>query len=303
MAEKQSKAPEAAATVNWFDPFWADTDYEEAPAEVGKLPPRASTARPMLRKQTAPDLSGRKKIWELIGEGNAGKTLLARWMGGEMLAHSMLDTTVLAALAPGNRNLTRFFQTVMQPDTSDPRATAIWAQKALLGIAKRQLNGIFDYGGGDASKALLIEAMPSIVETLEQQGVALIAAYLLTPRTEDLVYLRTFEEMGFQPRATALVLNLSTGADDPSVFSAIRNHPVYKAALDRGAVELWMPALDRRLSLLIERNLLHFRQARDGIVPEGLQAPVLGMVDRLPVRDWLLQMDEAFSPVRSWLPW
>lgn len=300
MADKTKPAP---GTSDWLANFWGDTEYEEVPADVGTLPPRSASKRPVLRQQRVRDLSKFRKVWGLHGEGHSGKTLVARLFGGELLEHGLFDTAVLAALAPGNRNLTKFFANVMQPDSSDPKSTAAWTQRALSGIAKRQMHAVFDFGGGDVAMASLIESVPSLGDAMEQQGVALIAAYFLTPRIEDLVYLRTYAELGYKPSGTALILNLGVAGDDPSVFTPMRNHPVYKAALDGGAVELWLPALDRKLSLLIERNRLHFRQARDGIVPEGLQAPVLGMMDRLAVRDWMMQAFEAFEPVKSWLPW
>jgi hypothetical protein len=303
MAEKPEKTNPAPATSDWLKNFWGETEYEEAPADVGLLPPRSASTRPVLRQQKVRDLSKFRKVWSFHGEGNSGKTLVARLFGGELLEHGLFDAAVMAALAPGNRNLTKFFTNVMQPDSSDPRATAAWTQRALSGIAKRQMNAVFDFGGGDAAMASLIEAVPSLAEAMEQQGIALIAAYLLTPRIEDLVYLRTYTEMGYKPSGTALILNLASAGNDPSVFTPMRNHPLYKAALNNGAVELWLPTLERRISLLIERNKLHFRQARDGIVPEGLQAPVLGIMDRLAVRDWMMQVFESFEPVKTWVPW
>src|SRR5690348_16441915 len=203
MAEKPEKPKPGPATSDWIASFWSEAEYEELPADVGRLPPRSASTKPVLRQHRVRDLSKFQKVWGLHGEGNSGKTLVARLFGGEMLEHGMFDNAVLATLAPGNRNLTKFFANVMQPESSDPKATAAWTQRALTGIAKRRMNAIFDFGGGDAAMASLIEAVPSLGEMLESQGIALIAAYLLTPRIEDLVYLRTYQELGYKPSGTA----------------------------------------------------------------------------------------------------
>src|ERR1700750_2524848 len=92
--------------------------------------------------------------------------------------------------------------------------------------------------------------MPTLAEAMEEQGIGLIAAYMLTPRVDDLASLVTFEQSGFRPRATALILNLAK-ADTPAAFDAIRRQPAYRAAMARGAVELWMPALSQGVSLRI----------------------------------------------------
>src|SRR5271166_2278005 len=123
-------------------------------------------------------------------------------------------------------------------------------------------------GGGDVSLIRTIDAMPTLADSLEEQGIGLVAAYMLTPRVDDLASLVTFERRGFRPRATALILNLAK-ADTPTAFDAVRRHPVYKEAIARGAVEIWMPELSQGVSLRIERARVQFREARDGLAPAG----------------------------------
>lgn len=301
----RTKAATRPADDDWLAGFFDEPVYQETPVDAAllRLPPGASGPAVPMREQVARDLSAFRKAWGLHGEGNSGKTLLARLMGGELLARGQADSTILAALAPANRNLTWFFQRVMQPESSDTKVTAAFAQRLLSGLAKRGMHGILDFGGGDAAWAALVRAMPALAETYEPQGLAVIAAYVLTPRLADLGFLTTYSEMGYRPSAEALILNLWAAGDDPSVFAPMRQHPVYKAALDRGAVEIWLPTLDRKLSGLIERNMMHFRQAMEGVVPEGSKAPVFGPMDRMTVRDWHTQTLEAFAPVATWMPW
>jgi hypothetical protein len=106
--------------------------------------------------------------------------------------------------------------------------------------------------------------------------------------------LGVFENRGFQPQATALILNLGKAENfDAKLFGPTRRHPAYQKAIDRGAVELWMPGLfPAELAARIENKLLHFHDARDGGVPEGVL-----------VRQWMEDMAKELQPVETWMPW
>ena len=89
-----------------------------------------------------------------------------------------------------------------------------------------------------------------------------------------------------------------------TAFDALRRQAAYKAALDRGAVELWMPALEpQSLALQIEQQRLQFHQARDGDVPAGRNASYISALERVMIREWMTRMDEEFAAVDTWLPW
>ena len=301
MSDKVKPAPKIMTMAEII----ADMEREDTDiAEVGELAPLSAAEIIPRTPRTMPvaDLTGLAKLWELIGEGNSGKTMLARWMVDRLIEHGLLDMAAVVALAPGNRNLAQFVRTVMQPPTSDPKATAEYARKAMMAMAKGRRNGIFDFGGGDASKRRLIQAMPDLAFRMEEAGLALIAAYVLTPRSADLTFLKTYEGLGYQPRATALVLNLAR-AETPAAFDGIRRQPEYKAALARGAVELWMPAMPQDVALRIERAQVQFSQARDGEAPEGRKPANISLLERVMVREWLEAMDAEFRAVEGWLPW
>lgn len=280
-----------------------DDEGREVPA-IGPLPslsghgviPRSPRTLPV------PDLTRSLKAWLLLGEGNVGKTLYARALLAKLLDLDAADGTILAAIAPGNRNLERFAEGVMQPPGLDSRETAAWLHKFLHAMARRRRHGILDSGGGDQATAEMIRAAPDLPERLEEGGLALVAAYFFGPRVDDLVYLADHEARGFRPRATALVLNLAR-AESPSAFDDIRRQPAYRAALDRGAVELWLPALAQDVALAIERKGLNFGQARDGVSPEGRDVAPLGMLQRTQLRNWLAAVDAELAPIGSWMPW
>jgi hypothetical protein len=223
-------------------------------------------------------------------------------LGGELHVHDKLDRTLLAALDPANRTLADFFSAVMQPPTSNPAETVSWLQNLLEFLTKHRGNAVLDFGGGDVSLAQLVAKMPTLAEAMEEQGIGLIAAYMLTPRVDDLASLMTFERSGFRPRATALILNLAK-ADTPAAFDAIRRQPAYKAAIARGAVELWMPALSQGVSLRIERARVQFREAREGLAPEGRKPASISLLERVEVREFLERMAAEFQPIDGWMPW
>ena len=277
----------------------ADVEIRPLPSTQGK-----GMRRPLRQAVQADDMRGMAKAILLIGAGGSGKTTLARWMGEEVCRRPGLgEKTLIAAFDPTNRTLADFFQHVMQPETSDPADVADWVRDMLSFMIKNRAPAIMDSGGGDVSIARLIEAAPDLASVMHEEGLALIPFYMLTPRVDDLAILATFEQAGFQPKATALILNMAT-ADTPAAFDAIRRQPAYRAAIDRGAVELWMPALEpQSIALSIERARSPFYHARDGVASTALVAPNISLFDRVFVRGWLNKMNEEFGIVEAWMPW
>jgi len=74
------------------------------------------------------------------------------------------------------------------------------------------------------------------------------------------------------------------------------------ASLARGAVEIVMEALGADVAQKIERKRLHFHNARDGVSHSPKVPLVMGLDSRV-VAAWLKAMDEAFAPIKGWLPW
>jgi hypothetical protein len=303
VANEKTTAPPTKPALSLAAMFGQVPDQDDYVTEVAGLPPSHTPVQRAVARRPAADLSGLAKLWELIGPGGVGKTLLGRWLGGKLLERGQHDQTLLAALDPGNRTLAAFFDNVMQPPSADPVATTAWLREVLKFSAKHRANGILDFGGGDQSKIRLLELAASIADTMEQDGVALVATYVMSPRVDDIAALKTFETMGFRPKATALILNLGR-AESPAAFDAIRQQPAYKNALDRGAVEIWLPKLEPEgLALEIERRRLHFHDARDGAVQAGQKPSSISLLERVIIREWLERMDAEFAAVRTWLPW
>jgi len=136
---------------------------------------------------------------------------------------------------------------------------------------------------------------------LESSGVAVVAAYLLGPQTDDLSPLATLEGAGFQPAATALVLNeglIEASLPREEAFARILRHSAFREAAARGAVPLWMPRLLPAAEIEARRVL--FGQAAIGAVREGRKQTALGPFDQGRTRAWLEAMRAELAPVQSW---
>ncbi len=72
-----------------------------------------------------------------------------------------------------------------------------------------------------------------------------------------------------------------------------------RAAVERGAVQLWMPRLIPAREIEVRRIL--FSEARDAIQPEGRRVTPLGPFDRARVRLWLERTAQEFAPIQTWL--
>ena len=179
----------------------------EMPLATADVPVRPVSDGPVI------DLSERPKVWFVCGPGGAGKTTYAKWLVARMMERG--GEALLAALDPTNRSLASWFDGVEQPPTRDSAHIARWLREFLEHLMTERSAGVLDFGGGDVALHRIVDVAPDLVATLETAGLAVVAAYLLTPRIDDLAVLQTMEAVGFHPRATLLVLN--EGRADPTL--------------------------------------------------------------------------------------
>jgi hypothetical protein len=276
-------------------------DEDELP--VG-LPSPSATVAPPPPSASSIDLADKPKIWFAIGPGRSGKTMLLRY-AAEMCIARGATPPIVAAADPQNRSLKNYMD-VHEPPTNDAAATARWLESLLRHAMEEKVSALVDLGGGDTALHKLLAAVPALATELDGAGVTPVAVYLLGPRVDDLASLGSFEAMGFQPAATAIVCN--EGLADPTIdredaFARILRHSAYRRAVDRGAVPLWMPALaPPELVQEIEAKRISFIQARDAISPNGRKLAPLAPFDRSRVRKWLDTMAVEMAPILSWLP-
>jgi hypothetical protein len=281
-----------------------DSDLDDATASeeiaIGRSIPTAAAAPLYPAGAAAAVLSEAIKVVMAIGLGSTGKTSLMRWFTERSVAKG--SPARLAAVDPENRELRDYFANVLEPRGNDPESTARWLRDFVDRLIATKTPALIDFGGGDTSLAALLREVPDLVAVMEDQGLTPVAIYPLSPRLSDLAPLKALEDAGFQPRATALVLNEGRAetADRERWFDPIRRHSIYRAVIDRGAVEIWMPKL--AVAKKVEDRRLRYQQARDGIVPDGRKVQPLGVLDRSSVRNWLTRMDAAFAPIQSWIP-
>lgn len=288
----------AADVVHLFRPG-AEAEVAEEVSVGRRLTSTTDTAAPVTVGPVA-DLSNRPKVLMTIGAGNSGKTTFLRWVAER--ATGAGSTALFAALDPENRELRDYFADVHEPPSYDPAKVTQWLETFLSFAMREKISAAIDFGGGDTTLGRLVSETPDIAATMEEAGVSPVAIYLLSPRLADLSPLATLEEAGFRPQATALVLN--EGRADPTMtreqaFERTMKHSAFRAAIDRGAVQLWMPRLVPAKE--VEDRRIRFEQARDAIMPEGRRVTPLGPFDRGRVRAWLARMEAEFTPISSWL--
>jgi hypothetical protein len=275
---------------------------DPAQSDSAVLPsPRLSAARTALRPEPRPtptsviDLTGQPKVIMASGTGGTGKTTLLRWICEKAFERDDGNQLMLATVDPVNRELAQYFADTVSPNTRD---AAAWLERLLAKIVETKWSAAIDFGGGDTSLPKLVEEIPDLLTVMNEAAIAPVAMYLLSPRVDDLTPLSEMQEAGFQPKATALVLNegrVDTSRDPAREFALLRRHPVYRAAIENGAVEVWMPRL--YAAQQIEARRITYRQAA-----AGTGTAPLGVFDRSRVHRWLATMDTAFAPIASWMP-
>ncbi|MBS0641392.1 MAG: hypothetical protein JSS43_16090 [Proteobacteria bacterium] len=288
---KPHKSPVATLLADDDDLPVANLDLSHA---MTSAPTLASTTT------TAVNLTSTAKVLLALGQGGTGKTTLLRWIADRMTTREDGDM-MLATVDPINRELLQYYPAALSPQTQDPAKIAEWLEKALVALMRRKQSAAIDFGGGDTSLQRLVTEVPDLHAMLVGAGVHPVCFYMLSPRETDITPLALMQQAGFRPEATALMLNLGRAdlTRDPELeFRQLRRQPAYRAALDAGAVEIWMPRL--YAAKPIEDRRITFQQALTGQMPDG--RPGLGPFDRSRLHHWLKAMDEAFAGVTSWLP-
>lgn len=272
---------------------------EELP--VG-LPPASTSMSAVTPLASSIDLTGKPKVWFAVGPGRSGKTMLLRYVAEVSVGQGA--TPIVAAADPQNRSLKNYME-VEEPPTNDATATSRWLEALLRHTMEQKASALVDLGGGDTSLHKLLSTVPDLAAALEESGVAPVAIYTLGPRVDDLASLASFEAIGFKPAATALICNEGLGdptTDREDAFARVRRHSAYRAAMARGASEVWMPRLDAAVAQEIEAKRLGFVQARDALSPARRKVVPLGPFDRSRVRLWLNAVSAEMAPIASWLP-
>ena len=267
-------------------------------------PVRRRRPAPVAPATSVPPATSGTRLVVLVGAGNVGKSVIAR-----LLAEWAQEQGRTVGLVDADRHhatLSSFFAGAMRPEDGlgdaelTDAAMAGFYEQMILGMLDQRASVVFDVTGGDTTFARLADEL-DLGALLAARDVMPVVMHVVGPRIQDLTDLQQMEESSFRPVHTVLVLNEGTvrGAAVPErAFDAVRGHPVYRAALARGAVEVVLPALEPMRE--VDRRRLLFAEAAAGTVKPG-QAP-LSPFDAARVRTWLPRAVAAFAPVREWLP-
>ena len=217
------------------------------------------------------DLSGKPKALFFIGRGR---------------------DFIVSAADPTNRALVNYLDDVAQPPTTDPLEVRDWLLAFLQHAMSLKVSLMIDLGGGDTSLTELLKVLPNLTDVMEEGGIAPVALHLMGTDAHDLHALALTEDMGFQPKATAIVLNqVYARGGQRYRFDEVTSHPVYQAAINRGAVPIWMPALIEEVARYC---------ARDG--GRFLDLPRSKPFFAQALKNWLGAMSAEFSPISTWWP-
>jgi hypothetical protein len=261
-----------------------DDDLPETPLSAPRL---TQEALPAPSLASAVDLSGKPRVVMTFGAGRSGKSTFLRWTVERAIDRDGETGAVLATVDALRPTLQRFFPSAIVPKQPDG------LERLISRLIELKRTAAIDFGA-DASLVPLLTQVPNMHQMMLDHGVEPVVLYLLSPRSADLTVLMAMEAARFQPTATALILNMGTmvGQDPEGEFGQLRRHSVYKAAVERGAVEIWMPRLFAAKA--VEDRGIAFRKA---VGADG----GLGLFDRSRVANWLTAMDLACAPIASWL--
>ncbi len=246
------------------------------------------------------NLDGVPKIIFAAGRGKTGKTTTLRWMAETSLVNG--SQVLMGDIDPTNASFSTYFQGVHKPTEADnPVVTLKWLEQFIQHAIRHRMSAQIDLGGGDTTLRRLVAELPNLASMITEEGSAPVLLYMVGPQIDDLSPIATMAERGFHPEATAIVMNeaaIEPGMSRDAAFARIHRHSVFREALTRGAIPIYMPKL--LVADAIEARRMHFIDARDGGTGTG-KAP-LGAFDRARVRSWLDAMDRQFAGIRSWMP-
>lgn len=226
------------------------------------------------------------------GRGRSGKSTGLRYLA-QRAQDAGRDVTI--ADADQRATLTGFFSDVLRPKRQDDKAVHAWLDGLVNAQAETPITIILDRNGGDqafgrfAADVGLTELLPSV-------GIMPVALHFIGADVSDLTDLKLAETGGgFTPEATVLILNAGTitdGTPADEAFEEVKAHPVYKAALQRGAREVLLP----RHFCIAAVDELGIRFA------DAATDTRLGLTNRQRSVMWQRAVEEALLPVREWLP-
>jgi len=238
------------------------------------------------------------KLVILNGRGHSGKTVTAQWIIDR--AQMQGREIYIGDADPTNGALAAYFDNVSRPPNADLDDTEDWVKAFIDRLIIERFNAIVDSGAGTTIWKSLNRKL-DFTDLAQKFGLEFVSIYLFTPDIDDLAVMRDLEDSGFAPEATILVLNEGVVPGHRSfetAFKPVIDHPVFKAARQRGAQMVAIPRLGSATEIGLRR--LTMSAAERGESKGG--HPPLGPISRQLITTWLRTMEQNFSHVAHWLP-
>jgi len=225
----------------------------------------------------------RPKLIVPIGSGRTGKSFWSRWFIDRAAEHRLqleiIDGDTI------NPSVASLYKRALVPPAVRGDQPA-WFERTIGSAVEGRRSALLDLGSGLFDDWL---AELPLAETLEENGVDLIAVYLLAPDAYSLPRLPYILDLIKAPR-TLIVLNEWSFDSDKAraAFAPILSNRVVAAAQADGARIVTMPHLD-------DAEALDAIRAQRG---EGASSAV---ADYPAICAWLTRMEENIAPVADWL--
>lgn len=232
------------------------------------------------------------KLVVAYGRGGSGKSTAIRFLAERA---QVAGRDLVIADADPRATLGHYFSGVVRPSHTEEVVVSEWLDALVNQQAETPMTVILDRNGGDQAFGRFALSL-GLTALLPSVSVTPVALHSFGTDPGDVADLAAVEADGsFCPEATALILNAGAIKDGRPVeiaFSAVREHPAYRAALARGAREIVFP----KLACMAAVNALRipFAQAETDTR--------LGITDRQRVAMWRRAAEDALGPVTAWMP-
>jgi hypothetical protein len=181
--------------------------------------------------------------------------------------------------------LSAFHADTREPEETKAAEQALWLDRQMEHQKRERCDVVLDVGGGWTPFNTLTNGGDAHL-AIEEDGVSLVAIYLLGPDEGDISYLDMMQNRHMlRPERSLIIFNeglISDGRSARSAFAPIRAHPVVTDAIERGTLVSFLPALQDMPKLAERRQSFAAfigREEAAGFVPSS-------SFERLRVRRW-----------------
>jgi hypothetical protein len=246
--------------------------------------------------ETVPNIGDQPRLIIAAGRGKVGKSVTLRYAIERCIQRG--GTPVIADADRTNQTIAAFFPGAIKPPSAEDDDVNDWLNALLDRQIAERTTAYLDLGGGDLTLKKWAREL-DLAAFVSGYGITPVLLHLLGSDVDDLAYLRDLETV-FAPPHTAIILNegmVPSGRSAAAAFAPVVSHPVFTAAVARGAVVTKIPRLGPMQ--LVDRRRQSFQDAADGKDKPGHD--VMGPTMRQMVAMWLRDVDQSTQGISSWI--